>query len=216
VGDVQAGYIGAEAALAGAKSGASQNAALQADLAYKPAIESAVTEASLTTQAGLKPGLDAAVTTAVEQAKQGVIEGVQAKDNMKSFGSYKVSMDALMDALAKAPTGPLVGRGPQVLPSQQLVAGISQVVGIAIKGIVRMKGEGTWTKEDQQYINDTLPSAKDHISVAIAKRNLIDAYLMQKYGMDTSSAGPATTAAQKGASPAGAPISLDAALEMYR
>jgi hypothetical protein len=50
----------------------------------------------------------------------------------------------------------------------------------------------------------------------MAKRDLIDAYLMQKYGMDTNSVGPATTTPQKGASTGGAPMSLDAALEMYK
>ena len=189
IGQVRADVAGAEAGLAGATSAASAAGQLGQELAYKPAIEAGVTEAKLTTEAGIKPRLEADIARSVDMAKQGVLEAAKAKDATKLFAAYDAAINNLSTALGATETGPLIGQLPALTSNAQAAKGAQQVLAVAIKGLVRTAGEGTWTDSDQRMITDMMPTREDTPQSRAQKLVYIDQYIRAKLGQPPS--GPA-------------------------
>ena len=189
IGQVRADVAGAEAGLAGATSAASAAGQLGQELDYKPAIEAGITEARLTTEAGIKPRMEADIAAAVDGAKQGVLEAAKAKDATKLFAAYDTAINNLSTALGATETGPLIGQLPALTSNAQAAKGAQQVLAVAIKGLVRTAGEGTWTDSDQRMITDMMPTREDTPQSRAQKLVYIDQYIRAKLGQPP--AGPA-------------------------
>lgn len=187
IGEVRADVAGAEAGLAGATSAASAAGQLGQELAFKPAIEAGVTEAKLTTEAGIKPKMEADIARSVDMAKAGVLEAAKAKDATKLFAAYDAAINNLSTALGATETGPLIGQLPALTSNAQAASGAQQVLAVAIKGLVRTAGEGTWTDSDQRMITDMMPTRKDTPQSRAQKLVYIDQYIRAKLGQAPAS-----------------------------
>lgn len=187
IGQVRADVAGAEAGLEGAKSSASEYGKLGAQLAVEPAIAGATTQAELTAQAAIKPQMEADIARSVDMAKAGVLEAAKAKDATKLFAAYDAAINNLSTALGATETGPLIGQLPALTGNAQAASGAQQVLAVAIKGLVRTAGEGTWTDSDQRMITDMMPTRKDTPQSRAQKLVYIDQYIRAKLGQAPAS-----------------------------
>lgn len=144
----------------------------------------------LTADLKLAPQVQAAITGAVEGVKADVKTGIKAKDNALVFAAYETAMNNVADALGDTTTGPIVGRFPAITANAQSAVAAGKILGVAIKGLVRGAGEGTWTDADQKMVDLMMPTREDAPEARAKKLTFLDDYVRAKFGLSQGSQGP--------------------------
>ncbi len=160
------------AIIQGAKSGASEQAKLDAQAKMRPQIEANIQAAKDT----------------IRIANE--IKGDQ-RSNDRAFDVYNTGMGHLVAAMGGTNTGPISGRLPAITAEAQIAEGAVSAMAPVLKAMFRSAGEGTFTDRDQALLIEMLPTRKDHPEAIKAKMAGIDAIVSAKLRAVSQPATPA-------------------------
>jgi hypothetical protein len=156
-----------EATIAGAKSGASETAKLEAKTALEPQLVQKLEE------------IKAQVSSQKDLAKED-------RSNARALAAYEQGMTSLGKALGATETGRVVGMLPAITSNAQIAEGAIAVMAPILKSIFRTAGEGTFTDKDQEMLITMLPTRKDTPEAAQAKLEMVDMVVRTKLGSSDS------------------------------
>jgi hypothetical protein len=145
--------------------------------------------ARLSAQERLKPGVESLVTSAKERAKAAAKDESVARSNQKALNVYESAVSGLLEDFETASTGPIAGLIPAIGEDERVLEASINIMRPVIKGVVREAGEGTFSDQDQELIDQLIPSRNDTDEVARRKIKRLDAFIRSKLsGSDSGSA----------------------------
>jgi hypothetical protein len=161
--------------IAGAKSGAAEEAKLDAQIEKMPVLKAAVKDA------------EAKIAELGEKR-------TEASKNVIVMNMYEAGLSGLVEGLEGTETGPIVGRLPAVTTGQQIADGAVSAMAPLLKALFRTAGEGTFTNQDQELLINMLPTRKDTPEARVAKIGNVDAIVRAK--LSQSQSAPLTSSQQ--------------------